>query len=124
MTLARAGFNLLYFFASCDGDVHEKELKVIKSYLEKNYKQDFDPVSEIKKLCALDNEAATERLSKAAYYIKEHGDPVSLKNLLIFALRLISSDGSLSEKETELFSIVGSIWNIDIRSFLQENQNR
>lgn len=121
MTLVKAGFELLYFFASCDGDVQEQELQVIKKYLEKNFKYDFDPVQQIKNLCSLENGAAAQRLNKVANYIKDRSDLQSMENLLVFAYRLIASDGGISEKEQDMFSIVGSIWKIDLKALLKKH---
>jgi len=115
----QAIFEILYFLSAIDGRVDQRELDVIYSFLDANYgKINFNPVQVISSISSMTGTGAVEELQRAAFAFKNSSTAQDRTTVLDFALKLIAADGVVTRGESDLFSVLGNIWNIDIARYL------
>ncbi|MBN2693624.1 TerB family tellurite resistance protein [bacterium] len=123
MNLVQAGYNILTILSIADGVVDDSEKKIIVDFIEKNYEGKFDIEAEDQYLQNLvRDKRVEERLTEAVKYFK---DVVCMDNrykMLHFAFDLIVADGDVSDEESELFSIIGNHWEVDMDLFFQQKR--
>ncbi|RMH76793.1 MAG: TerB family tellurite resistance protein [Calditrichaeota bacterium] len=115
----QAIFEILYFMAAVDGDVDPREIDVINTFLDANYGNvNFDAREVAASLMTLTADGMVEELTRAAIAFKNSSTAKDRTTVLDFALQLIAADGRITESERKLFLILGSLWNIDMPSYL------
>lgn len=116
----QAAFEILYFLSAVDGNVDEREIKVINDFLSSNYGNiKFDPPSVLNSINTLTDKGMLDELVYAAQVFKNNSDASDRTVILDFALELIASDGNLSQSEAELFNVLGTTWDIDMQRYVQ-----
>lgn len=116
----QAAFETLYFLSAIDGEVSKSEIDIIINFLNANQgKIDFDPQKVIQSIDLMNAAGKFDELRHAALIFKETSSAQDRLILLDFALDLIASDGKITDKESELFLLLGNTWDIDIQSYLR-----
>lgn len=120
MSLAQTGFDVLYILSAVDGNIHEKEVQVIKNFLESTYPSLLDCQAEATYLRGLNWTDRFARLKWAADYISKtlsHQDRMKFFN---FSVELVCVDGVLTDGERTVLSTLGENWGIDLSKFLYD----
>jgi uncharacterized tellurite resistance protein B-like protein len=116
----QAAFEILYFLSAVDGNVDEREIKVINDFLSSNYGNiKFDPPSVLNSINTLTGKGMVDELIYAAQVFKNNSNASDRTVILDFALELIASDGDLNKPEAELFNVLGTTWDIDMQRYVQ-----
>ncbi len=119
----QAAFETLYFLSAIDGEVSKSEVNIIINFLNANQgKFDFDPQKVIQSIDLMNATGKFDELRRAALVFKETSSAQDRLILLDFALDLIASDGKITDKEMELFFLLGNTWDIDIQSYLRSKK--
>jgi uncharacterized tellurite resistance protein B-like protein len=119
MNKIQAAFEILYFLCAADGNVDDREVSVIREFLEANYTMvSFDPHEVINDIEILNSEGRLEEFTSAVMQFKTLSAATDRRIFLNFAVKLIVADGSVSEGEDYLFKLIANTWGIDISSFI------
>jgi len=115
----QAIFEVLYFLASVDGHVDQREINVIQTFLDANYgKINFNPYSVVNSISILSGKGMVDELVTAAIIFKNSSNAQDRIAVLDFALQLIAADGIITTGESDLFITLGNTWDIDMPRYL------
>lgn len=116
----QATFEILWILSMIEGYVDKREAGVISQFINDNLGRiHFDRQDIVDSLLQLTSEGQREELAKAASLVHKMCSAQEKVTILDFAFRLIVADGYLHEAELEAFTTLGSVWNIDIKEFMQ-----
>jgi uncharacterized tellurite resistance protein B-like protein len=119
MNIEEAGYEILVLLALSDHNLHDKEIKQIKKFINAQfYTKDvnYRPLVQIERLTIEDR---LNRLVELADFLKNTKE--KNKNILInFALDLVISDRKLHKNEEPRFKIVAQAWGIDLDKHIKE----
>jgi uncharacterized tellurite resistance protein B-like protein len=119
MNKIQAAFETLYFLCASDGNVDDREVYVIREFLEANYTMiSFDPHEVINDIEILNSEGKLEEFTTAVMQFKTLTAATDRRIFLNFAFKLIVADGSISEDEDYLFRVIANNWGVDLSSFI------
>ncbi|MFQ6116308.1 MAG: TerB family tellurite resistance protein [bacterium] len=117
----QAAFEILYFLSAVDGKVSDSEVTVMIDFLESNQgKIRFSPKSVINSISSMTGKGIIEEIERAALVFKNASNAQDRITMLDFALNLIASDGKITDNEKNLFFILGSTWNVDVKKYLAD----
>ena len=115
----QAAYEILVVLSMIDGEMHEKEIKVINEFVGDNLgKSDFDTRAVAKSLANLTFKGRVEEMGRAAAIIHTTCSAQEKQSILDFALRLVAADEKLTDEEVAAFVLLGKSWNINIDAFM------
>lgn len=117
-------FAILYFLASADGSVDERELQIIVDFTNRQQNQlNFDPRQTIMELAALTGEARIEAYDRALFDFRDNSSIEDRYTLMHFAADLTIADGTISDGEKILFQDMAKVWGVDTQTLFQQSGN-
>ncbi len=114
-----AGFEILAILSCFDGSVDKEEISVIKEYLQANEGMiKFDPNKAFNYCAEMTAKQEIEEFQTAAIFFKKKSAERERMRMLDFALKVIGSDSNITNREKQLFTILGQLWEIEIPRYL------
>ena len=117
----QAIFEVLFITAASDGSIADSEVKVIEDYIRQNSRNiNFNIKEVVNTLDMLTGQGMVDELVLAAKVINNSASAHDKYLILDFAFRLIAADGILDQNEKNIFATLATMWNIDLKRFLDE----
>ncbi len=124
MNTVKDAFAILYFLASADGQVDERETQIIVDFINRQQGQlNFDSRQTVTELAALTDEARIETYDRALFGFRDNSSMQDRYTLMHFAADLAAADGAISENEKILFQDMAKVWGVDTQALFQQSRN-
>ena len=114
-------FTILYFLASVDGEIDERELQIIVDFTNRQRGQiNFDARRTIMDLAALTGAGRIAEYDRALFDFKKSSSTQDRVAILDLAVKLAAADGAVADGEKILFEDMASVWEIDLQAYFKE----
>jgi tetratricopeptide (TPR) repeat protein/tellurite resistance protein len=123
MNTIKDAFSILYFLASVDGSVDERELQIIVDFTNRQHGLlDFDPRPTIAELARLTGAERTAAYDRALFNFRDNSGMQDRNTLMHFAADLAAADGEISANEKILFQDMAKVWGINMHTLFQQSK--
>lgn len=121
MEKLKSAFTILYLLSLCDHDVSEKEIQIIKDFLQFNFPHhlSFKPKEVINQMRFLSPVGQRREFYSAALTFEKLSDIRERVDFLRSAINLIYADHDLKPQEQVLIESLAHWWNIDLPTFFE-----
>jgi len=119
--LIKHAFIILYYLASGDGSIDERETKVIADFLNTQHGGlNFDVRQTVLEWAALSFDGRIKEYRRALFGLKNGASEQERETILHFACALTTADGAISEGERRVFQNIARTWEIDLQKFFAD----